>query len=135
MSDATVGTRHRTDIAESPTHGDEAPPAPKRSSGGWNRHLVWLLPLLIVALLGQMSVAMVTAAREQSPVIDEVIYVGAAVVYPTRHDLQINPEHPPLSKLLSAVGLAFADVRLDPTFQGNQMQIGLRVLYLSLIHI
>ena len=72
---------------------------------------------------------MVTAAREQSPVIDEVVYVGAAVVYPTRHDLQINPEHPPLSKLLSAVGLAFTDVRLDPTFQGNQMQIGLRVLY------
>ncbi len=88
-----------------------------------------MLPLLISILLGQMAVGMVTAAREQSPVPDEVVYVGAAVVYMTRHDLQINPEHPPLAKLLSAVGLSFADVRLDPTFHGNQGQIGRRVLY------
>jgi hypothetical protein len=72
---------------------------------------------------------MVTAAREQSPVIDEVVYVGAAVVYTTRHDLQINPEHPPLGKLLSAVGLAFTDIRLNPPVNDNQMQIGLQVLY------
>ena len=72
---------------------------------------------------------MVTAAREQSPVIDEVTYVGAAVVYTTRHDLQINPEHPPLGKLLSAVGLAFTDVRLNPPVPDNQMHIGLQVLY------
>ena len=67
-----------------------------------------------------MTVGMVTAALEQSPVVDEVVYVGAAVVYATRHDLQINSEHPPLGKLLSAAGLAFTDVRLDPEFQGNQ---------------
>ena len=76
-----------------------------------------------------MAFGMVTAAREQSPVIDEVTYVGAAVVYATRHDLQINPEHPPLGKLLSAVGLAFTDVRLDPPVPGNQTRIGVQVLY------
>ena len=129
VSDPTVGTRHGADIAEPPTHGDAALPAPERSSSGWHRHLVWLLPILVAALLGQMSVAMVTAAREQSPVIDEVVYIGAAVVYTTRHDLQINAEHPPLGKLLLAGGLAFTDVKLKPTFQGTQMQIGGRVLY------
>jgi hypothetical protein len=130
VSDKTVGTRDGADIVESPTHGDAALPAPDRSWGGWRRHEVWLLPLLIAALLGQMAVGMVTAAREQSAVVDEVFYVGAAVAYTTRHDLQVNPEHPPLGKLLSAGGLAFTDVRLDPTFQGNQAhKIGKRVLY------
>jgi hypothetical protein len=76
-----------------------------------------------------MAAGMVTAAQQQSPVIDEVVYIGAAAVYPTRHDLQINPEHPPLGKLLSAAGLAFTDVRLDPEFQGSQWQIGRQVLY------
>jgi hypothetical protein len=129
VSDKSAGTRRGADIAESPTHGDAALPPPERSRGRWRRHKVWLLPLLIAALLGQMAVGMVTAAREQSPVIDEVVYVGAAVVYTTRHDLQINPEHPPLGKLLSASGLAFTEVELDRSFQGTQMQIGRRVLY------
>jgi len=112
VSDKIVLTRHET-----------------VGAGRWSRHKVWLLPLLIAALLGQMAFGMVTAAREQSPVIDEVTYVGAAVVYATRHDLQINPEHPPLGKLLSAVGLAFTDVRLDPPVHSNQTRIGVQVLY------
>jgi hypothetical protein len=129
VSDRSVLTRHDVVNIETPADIDPVPSLPERSRDSWHRHKVWLLPLLVAVLLGQMAVGMITSAREQSPVIDEVVYVGAAVVYTTRHDLQINPEHPPLGKLLSAVGLSFTEVRLDPTYQGSQMQVGRRVLY------
>ncbi|MFY1634963.1 phospholipid carrier-dependent glycosyltransferase [Solwaraspora sp. WMMB335] len=91
----------------------------------------WAFPLVLVALLAQMAVAMVTTAVAQTPTIDEPVYVGTAVVYLEQHSLRYNPEHPPLGKLIIATGLAFADVRLDPAFAGDQTQLGRRVLYES----
>ncbi|MCX4825624.1 phospholipid carrier-dependent glycosyltransferase [Streptomyces sp. NBC_01142] len=76
-----------------------------------------------------MAVAMVTTAVEQTPTIDEPVYVGAAEVYQQQHSLRYNPEHPPLGKLIIAAGTAFADARLDPAFVGNQTQLGRHVLY------
>lgn len=94
------------------------------------RHQRWILPLLVVLMLGQMLVAMLTAAEEQSPIVDEPVYIGAAVVYLQRHSLQVNPEHPPLAKLVSAVGLRFADAGLNPRYRiGSQWQLGDAVLY------
>ncbi|MGP3999387.1 glycosyltransferase family 39 protein [Streptomyces sp. 8N706] len=78
-----------------------------------------------------MAVAMVTTAVEQTPTIDEPVYVGTAVVYQQQHSLRYNPEHPPLGKLIIATGLAFADVRLDPAFAGDQTELGRRLLYES----
>ncbi|RSM85826.1 phospholipid carrier-dependent glycosyltransferase [Kibdelosporangium aridum] len=78
-----------------------------------------------------MAVAMITAAVEQTPTIDEPVYVGAALVYVEQHSLRYNPEHPPLGKLIIATGLAFADARLDPAFVGDQTQLGRHVLYES----
>jgi 4-amino-4-deoxy-L-arabinose transferase-like glycosyltransferase len=85
----------------------------------------------VVALLAGMAVAMITAAVQQTPTIDEPVYVGAAVVQLEQHDLRYNPEHPPLGKLIIATGLALADVRLDPAFAGDQTQLGRHVLYES----
>jgi 4-amino-4-deoxy-L-arabinose transferase-like glycosyltransferase len=92
-------------------------------------HRRWLLAFAVVALLAQMGFAMVTAAVEQSPTIDEPVYVGAAVVYTHEHSLRYNPEHPPLGKLIMAIGLAFGEVRYDPTFDGTQGDFGQRLLY------
>ncbi|MEH1016070.1 phospholipid carrier-dependent glycosyltransferase [Micromonospora sp. CPCC 206060] len=89
----------------------------------------WLVPVLAAILLGQLAVAMLTAAREQSPTVDEPVYIGTAAVYLTRHSIQLNPEHPPLAKLLVAAALAPADVRLDPDYDEGQWRIGNRVLY------
>ena len=86
---------------------------------------------MVVALLAQMAVAMLTTAVEQTPTIDEPVYAGTAVVYLEQHSLRYNPEHPPLGKLIIATGLAFADARLDPAFDGDQTQLGRRVLYES----
>ncbi|WP_407655678.1 phospholipid carrier-dependent glycosyltransferase [Amycolatopsis rhabdoformis] len=91
----------------------------------------WAFALVGFALLAQMAFAMVTTAREQTPTIDEPVYVGTAVVYLDRHSLRYNPEHPPLGKLIIAAGVAFAGVHLDPAFAGDETQLGRQVLYES----
>ncbi|WP_307868781.1 ArnT family glycosyltransferase [Umezawaea beigongshangensis] len=99
--------------------------------GSPDRTRRWAYALVVAALLTGMAVAMVTAAVEQTPTVDEPVYVGAAVVHLEQRSLRYNPEHPPLGKLIVATGLVFADVRLDPAFVGDQTQLGRHVLYES----
>ncbi|MEV6597806.1 glycosyltransferase family 39 protein [Actinoplanes sp. NPDC051346] len=108
-----------TDVEERTT-AEPAPARPRRR---------WLVPLLAVLLLAQLAVAMVTTAVQQTPTIDEPVYVGTAVTYLEQHSLRYNPEHPPLGKLLMAAGLAFASPELDPAFRGDQTALGRHVLY------
>jgi 4-amino-4-deoxy-L-arabinose transferase-like glycosyltransferase len=91
----------------------------------------WLVPLLVVLLLAQMAFAMVTTAVQQTPTIDEPVYVGTAADSLHRHEIRYNPEHPPLGKLVIAVGVALADPRYDPSFSGDQGQVGRHLLYES----
>jgi hypothetical protein len=93
------------------------------------RRLTYLL--VVAALLGGMAFAMVTEAVQQSPTIDEPVYVGTAVVYEQQHSLRYNPEHPPLGKLAMAAGLAFVSPMLDPSFNQNQTLLGRHLLYES----
>ncbi|WP_078628810.1 phospholipid carrier-dependent glycosyltransferase [Streptomyces sp. 142MFCol3.1] len=95
------------------------------------RHRRLLFVLAVVALLAEMAVAMVTTAVQQTPTIDEPVYVGTAVVYAQQHSLRYNPEHPPLGKLIIASGLVFAHPHLDPGFAGDQTELGRHVLYES----
>ncbi len=88
-----------------------------------------LFALAVVLLLGQMAFAMVTTAMQQSPTIDEPVYVATAEVYSQQRSLRYNPEHPPLAKLAMAAGLAFTDARLDPDYRGNQTELGRHLLY------
>jgi Dolichyl-phosphate-mannose-protein mannosyltransferase len=78
-----------------------------------------------------MAFAMVTEAVQQSPTIDEPVYVGTAVVYAQQHSLRYNPEHPPLGKLAMAAGLAFEHAALDPAYNQNQTLLGRHLLYES----
>jgi 4-amino-4-deoxy-L-arabinose transferase-like glycosyltransferase len=93
------------------------------------RRLSYLL--VVVALLGGMAFAMVTEAVQQSPTIDEPVYVGTAVVYAQQHSLRYNPEHPPLGKLAMAVGLGLEHAVLDPSYNQNQTLLGRHLLYES----
>lgn len=115
-------------------HGDRVPVssvAPSRRSEWLRRHRRWVFVVAVVALLAEMAVAMVTTAVEQTPTIDEPVYVGTAVVYVQQHSLRYNPEHPPLGKLIIGSGLVFAHPRLDAGFTGDQTALGRRVLYES----
>ncbi len=98
------------------------------------RHRVvrWLTALSVVALLGGMAFAMVTAARAQTATVDEPVYVGTAVAYLQRHTLTYNGEHPPLAKQIMELGLRFAHPKPIPaSFRGDEYALGAAVLYHS----
>ncbi|MCF1592777.1 ArnT family glycosyltransferase [Streptomyces muensis] len=78
-----------------------------------------------------MAVAMVTTALQQTPTIDEPVYVGAAAEYLYEHRLVHNPEHPPLGKLVIGTGVALADPQVDGSFTGDQGRLGRHLLYES----
>ncbi|MFF5981983.1 phospholipid carrier-dependent glycosyltransferase [Streptomyces olindensis] len=103
-----------------------APSGAARRPGGR-----WPVRLLAALLLGQMACAMVTTAVRQTPTIDEPVYVGAAAEYVHEHRLRLNPEHPPLGKLVIGVGVALADPRIDASFTGDQGRVGRHLLYES----
>ncbi|WP_406364781.1 ArnT family glycosyltransferase [Streptomyces sp. NBC_00645] len=105
--------------------------APPRRFERLRRHRRALFVVAVVLLLAQMAFAMVSTAVEQTPTIDEPVYVGTATVYVQQHDLRFNPEHPPLGKLIIGSGLLFAHPHLDPAFQGDQTELGRHLLYES----
>jgi 4-amino-4-deoxy-L-arabinose transferase-like glycosyltransferase len=95
------------------------------------RRTGWMIAAAVVLLLGAMAVPMVTSAVQQTPTIDEPVYVGAALDYIREHDLRRNPEHPPLGKLIIAIGPAVTDPHDDPAFDGTQQAVGRHLLYAS----
>lgn len=53
------------------------------------------------------------SARSQSITTDEVVHIPAGVSYLQVHDARMNPEHPPLIKILAALPLVLGGVHLD----------------------
>ncbi|MEU6807869.1 glycosyltransferase family 39 protein [Streptomyces sp. NPDC046831] len=118
--------------------GAAAPRAPggagsaaARAYARLRRHRRWLVPLAVAVLLAQLAVAAVTAAAEQTPTIDEPVYVGTAAVCLREHSLACNPEHPPLGKLAVLLGVMAADPHVDRSFTGDQGRLGRHLLYES----
>jgi hypothetical protein len=107
---------------------DAAPPA-DRPAATAPRRRAWLLALAALALLTQLAVAMVTTAVQQTPTIDEPVYVGAGASYLDQRSLRLNPEHPPLGKLVVGAGLQLAGIHLAPGVPGNQQQVGQHLIY------
>ncbi|MGV4980686.1 phospholipid carrier-dependent glycosyltransferase [Streptomyces sp. NRAIS4] len=105
--------------------------APAGPFAGVHRHRRRLVPLLVALLLAQMAAAMITTAVQQTPTIDEPVYVATAVDYLHEHRIRYNPEHPPLGKLLIAAGVAVADPHYDPSYTGTQGDVGRHLLYES----
>src|SRR5215467_10158453 len=69
--------------------------------------------LLRVALIALMAFLAGGAALRESVTIDEVAHIGAGVSALQKLDLRMNPEHPPLPKVLAALPLVFAGVHAD----------------------
>lgn len=69
--------------------------------------------LAAAALLVFMGVLAGGAALRESPTFDEYTHVGAGLSYVQKLDMRMNPEHPPLAKILAAVPLAVGGARAD----------------------
>ena len=72
-----------------------------------------LSAFLAVLLLALMAALAGGAALRESVTVDEVSHIGAGVSYLQKLDLRMNPEHPPLPKILAAIPLVIRGVRAD----------------------
>jgi 4-amino-4-deoxy-L-arabinose transferase-like glycosyltransferase len=87
--------------------------------------------LLLVALLLQAVLSM----RLLSATFDETTHLPSGYVYLTEGDFRLNPQHPPLAKLLSAAPLWFLEPSLDRDDRGlrasppDEWGFGFRFLY------
>ena len=90
------------------------------------------LPLCALLLAG-MATLQISSVREESQTWDEAMHLAAGYSYWKTGDFRINPEHPPLSKLMSALPLLWMDLRLPvdhPSWQkADQREFGLQFLY------
>lgn len=69
--------------------------------------------ILAVLLLALMAVLAGGAALRESVTVDEQSHIGAGVSYLQKLDLRMNPEHPPLTKVLAAIPLVIRGVHAD----------------------
>ena len=69
--------------------------------------------LLIVLLLGVFTAVALGTIKNQSPTFDEPLHLLAGYSYLKWGDYRVNPEHPPLAKILGALPLLALDVK-DP---------------------
>lgn len=51
-----------------------------------------------------------------APTTDEAVYVSDGLAGLVRHDLRLNPQHPPLAKALEAIPVLFAEPYLPHPF-------------------
>jgi hypothetical protein len=61
-----------------------------------------------------MGVLAVTSELGKSAAFDEIIHLPVGYAALAQGDLRMNPAHPPLARMISAVPLLFMDVRTDP---------------------
>jgi len=89
--------------------------------------------LTAATLLLLMFVVMVSSARGDSAIRDEMPHIAAGYSYLTTGDYRINPEHPPLIKDLAAVPLLALNLNFPTQFWAqnlnSQWDLGHKFLY------
>jgi hypothetical protein len=89
--------------------------------------------MLLAGSLALYATLAVTSMRVKSAVFDEGAHLPAGYTYLVFGDHRLNPEHPPLVKLLAAAPLLLLDVELKPDDEawrlGRQWEFGKRFLY------
>jgi predicted membrane-bound dolichyl-phosphate-mannose-protein mannosyltransferase len=61
--------------------------------------------IAVAVLLAIMGTAQVTSVLDETATYDEGFYIAAGYSYLKTGDFRMNPEHPPLAKLLDALPL------------------------------
>ena len=91
------------------------PSAPK-----WKQHLNRRkAELAAAALLAIMAANLLSVVARKSITIDEASAIPAGYYHLTSAAFQINSEHPPLPKMLSAIPLLFMDTKAPPIANGE----------------
>ena len=93
----------------------------------------WAAALVLAAGLGLYVTLAVTSMRTKSATFDEAAHLPAGYTYLKVRDHRLNPEHPPLIKILAAAPLLAMDVRLRTDDEAwrmrRQWEFGRRFLY------
>jgi Dolichyl-phosphate-mannose-protein mannosyltransferase len=88
-----------------------------------------------VFLLALMLISQAVSILQESQTYDEAVHLAAGYSYLTTGDYRLNPEHPPLSKMLAALPLLFLKPHLpveDASWSnGNTLYFGATFLYLN----
>jgi hypothetical protein len=71
--------------------------------------------MILALLCASVAAICVWEATQDSPTIDEPVYVTAGLTGLVRHDLRLNPQHPPLAKVLAALPV----LAENPTLPGG----------------
>jgi len=89
--------------------------------------------ILVVFLLGVMFLIMLSLAKTDSGTTDEVAHIPSGYTYDNALDYRLNPEHPPLAKVLAGIPLQF--LHLNNIYdnwswqQINQWEAGWNFIY------
>ena len=92
-----------------------------------------ILGLIIAASFGLM----ISVSRQESPIMDELAHIPAGYGYDKFFDYRLNPEHPPLVKMISALPLTFLNLTFHTqsanwvTYVNGQWDAGTEFLYRS----
>src|ERR1700743_1403169 len=74
----------------------------------------WFVPVAVLALLLILALEMFLSARLESQTFDEPAHLYAGYSYLLHSDFGINPEHPPLVKLVASLPLLISQPRCPP---------------------
>ena len=93
----------------------------------------WLPRVAALMLLGLHALLAVTSMARKAPTFDEVSHIAAGYAYVRTGEMHLNPEHPPLAKVLAGLPLLLLDLddpRDAPEFAaGDQWGFGKRFLF------
>lgn len=92
-----------------------------------------IIYLIAGLILLTMVVSSILTMRKDSAIVDEIAHIPAGYSYVEKQDMRLNPEHPPLAKVLTGLPLAFLDLNQpfsDWSWNGvNQWEQGWYFLY------
>lgn len=66
--------------------------------------------IILAIILATSFILMYGASQQESAIMDELAHIPAGYGYVAELDDRLNPEHPPLVKIISALPLAFMDL-------------------------
>ena len=104
-----------SDIASLRNHVSRQEIVPPRQPSARRVKLV----LGVIALLGVMAAELAISARHMSQTFDEACHIFAGYRYWKDFDFGINPEHPPLVKLVAGIPLLPMHLHEPPRIQGS----------------